>query len=676
MRTSEKALFPSLFLALPMLAQGQQCQIEDVAGTYSSQWGSVQCAVNDEQLECCYGNLTICDKKLYLTLADDATELRGRWEYSTGTTGSAKFAVDDKCDLQSGFWGSGPVPTGAWTVSRRLDEQEPETNEVSAKAQRAHAPSTTAATDITESPATASAEDPEPRRLDSARREATEALTATARSRQRSDSPVEPEIADFISRFYSLLLSTPQNDSAQRSEMEELMDFPLMVATAVKPWHQQPEETQARLLELYIDHWTSDLSQVRQILRSNGNTLRIHSVTRGSRINRPELTDDLCRHWKTSILEEQLAVLIAKRAVLLDRQDALERRHKLLELTGSSTDTVETEIAGLDKALEEQERQERVLEAELAADCVFANVVASYAEPASENSIVYTLAQKRSGWALVDLQVNQISAVLTHRSNYRAASVDWSDIEGLLARLQDQFGAQEAQSRRTRKATASRTESGVTNASTNATHLTAENGAGYAVETMGSANAPHLFTVHYSVGCHHCLIQLEEAIPVIRRGIKSGLVRVQLLESSDAVGFSKFTSGVANAADAMYCIRHRRPDINSIDLIDSLIRIARSSVAEDASVGWYQWFYAKPEELIGVASVEDIGGSLLEEYGLDPDTVCSDASVEREKQEVERRFDEKGYNSVPTAEFDDDERDDRIGVFLSRKLAEAEQASN
>lgn len=194
----------------------------------------------------------------------------------------------------------------------------------------------------------------------------------------------------------------------------------------------------------------------------------------------------------------------------------------------------------------------------------------------------------------------------------------------------------------------------------------------YEVEVIGSADAPHLFTVHFSVGCHHCLLQLDKALPSIRYGVNEGLIRVRLLESTKAIGFSGF-AGVGEVAEAMYCIREKKPETNSIELIESFISLIKSSVAEEATVEWYEWFSAKPDDLVGVDSVVGIGARFLEQHGLEANASCISADLE--ERQVTRRFFDKGFKSVPTAEFDSKHRENKsIGAFLSRELIMIQQA--
>lgn len=107
-------------VSVSSIAYGAECQIEDVAGLYESQWGQMSCRERDGQLNCCYGNVQACDKQLHLELQPGGGELSGRWEYSNGSAGPATFPIDADCKLLSGLWGSGATANRGWTVGDRI----------------------------------------------------------------------------------------------------------------------------------------------------------------------------------------------------------------------------------------------------------------------------------------------------------------------------------------------------------------------------------------------------------------------------------------------------------------------------------------------------------------------------------------------------------------------------
>jgi TPR repeat protein len=108
------------FLLSSSFTHGDECRIEDIAGRYQSQWGEVSCSAVEGQLVCCYGNVQQCGKQLFLVLSPDGGVLEGRWEYSNGSKGPARFSIDENCHLDDGFWGSGATANSAWSVGDRI----------------------------------------------------------------------------------------------------------------------------------------------------------------------------------------------------------------------------------------------------------------------------------------------------------------------------------------------------------------------------------------------------------------------------------------------------------------------------------------------------------------------------------------------------------------------------
>lgn len=94
------------------------CTLEQLAGTYQSAYGKMECKAAAGQLECCYGNIRACDKKLALKLASQGSQLTGQWIEGSGQSGAARFAVTQDCSVDNGFWGNGRRATSPWSVSR------------------------------------------------------------------------------------------------------------------------------------------------------------------------------------------------------------------------------------------------------------------------------------------------------------------------------------------------------------------------------------------------------------------------------------------------------------------------------------------------------------------------------------------------------------------------------
>ena len=94
------------------------CTVEQLAGTYASQFGPIDCKSVDNALQCCYENVRACNKRLRLELRNNGRELVGEWSERT-QSGPVKFMVTPQCDLTSGRWGSGARPTARWMVNQR-----------------------------------------------------------------------------------------------------------------------------------------------------------------------------------------------------------------------------------------------------------------------------------------------------------------------------------------------------------------------------------------------------------------------------------------------------------------------------------------------------------------------------------------------------------------------------
>mgnify|MGYP003110653759 CR=1 FL=1 len=94
------------------------CTAEHIAGNYASQFGPMACEGRGRSLRCCYENVSRCDKTLDLTLQDNGRELLGQW-HDGGSSGAAKFSIDNNCNLVAGRWGMGATASQRWSMSGR-----------------------------------------------------------------------------------------------------------------------------------------------------------------------------------------------------------------------------------------------------------------------------------------------------------------------------------------------------------------------------------------------------------------------------------------------------------------------------------------------------------------------------------------------------------------------------
>ena len=113
------ASFICLLCTLAVCADGHAtCKAEHIAGDYASQFGPMACKGQGQSLSCCYENVKRCDKRLELTLQSDGRNLLGQW-HDGGSSGAAKFAIDNKCNLVLGRWGMGANASQRWTMNGR-----------------------------------------------------------------------------------------------------------------------------------------------------------------------------------------------------------------------------------------------------------------------------------------------------------------------------------------------------------------------------------------------------------------------------------------------------------------------------------------------------------------------------------------------------------------------------
>ena len=103
------------WVPLANAAQGS-CTVDQLAGTYQSSFGDLRCTSEAGKLVCCYGNAQSCDQKLDLKLSRRGNKLSGKWLYSNGRSGPARFDVTDDCHMDDGFWGAGRQANAPWSV--------------------------------------------------------------------------------------------------------------------------------------------------------------------------------------------------------------------------------------------------------------------------------------------------------------------------------------------------------------------------------------------------------------------------------------------------------------------------------------------------------------------------------------------------------------------------------
>jgi peptidoglycan hydrolase-like protein with peptidoglycan-binding domain len=115
---SLRTVLTLIFLSPISAIHANNCTLEQLAGSYQSAYGEMQCKATAGQIECCYGDIRTCDKKLALKLASRGNELIGRWIEGSGQSGAARFAVTQDCSVDDGFWGNSRRATSPWSVSR------------------------------------------------------------------------------------------------------------------------------------------------------------------------------------------------------------------------------------------------------------------------------------------------------------------------------------------------------------------------------------------------------------------------------------------------------------------------------------------------------------------------------------------------------------------------------
>jgi len=91
------------------------CTLDQIAGTYDSQYGVVVCAPGNDELSCCYGP-GACEKTLQLRLAAGGRSLSGVWRYRSGEQGPAYFGLTSSCALDHGRWGTGRAADKPWMM--------------------------------------------------------------------------------------------------------------------------------------------------------------------------------------------------------------------------------------------------------------------------------------------------------------------------------------------------------------------------------------------------------------------------------------------------------------------------------------------------------------------------------------------------------------------------------
>ncbi len=101
--------------APPAAPRTPACTLDQIAGTYDSQYGVVVCAPGNDELSCCYGP-GACEKTLQLRLAADGRSLNGVWRYRSGERGPAYFGLTSSCALDHGRWGTGRAADKPWMM--------------------------------------------------------------------------------------------------------------------------------------------------------------------------------------------------------------------------------------------------------------------------------------------------------------------------------------------------------------------------------------------------------------------------------------------------------------------------------------------------------------------------------------------------------------------------------
>ncbi len=101
----------------------RQCTLEEIAGTYNTGLGIMECDPVEGGLNCCYSNQ--CRKKAELAFDESGQNLEGIWNDSR-KKGPVIFPVSNQCDLTTGKWNVEGRPNindmkswGTWSVRGR-----------------------------------------------------------------------------------------------------------------------------------------------------------------------------------------------------------------------------------------------------------------------------------------------------------------------------------------------------------------------------------------------------------------------------------------------------------------------------------------------------------------------------------------------------------------------------
>lgn len=95
------------------------CTADDIAGTYPTSFGELECRANGPGLDCCYGySGDECVSAIMLQPSADQSAFTGEWTYFNGTSGVIEFGLNDDCTLSNGLWGAESLDS-VWGVSAR-----------------------------------------------------------------------------------------------------------------------------------------------------------------------------------------------------------------------------------------------------------------------------------------------------------------------------------------------------------------------------------------------------------------------------------------------------------------------------------------------------------------------------------------------------------------------------
>lgn len=101
------------------------CTVDEIAGTYQTSFGALECRAGGAGLDCCYGySGDECTSAVMLKLSPGKPLLTGEWTYYNGTSGVIQFGLTDDCSLSDGLWGDKTL-NSVWGVSARTSGPPP-----------------------------------------------------------------------------------------------------------------------------------------------------------------------------------------------------------------------------------------------------------------------------------------------------------------------------------------------------------------------------------------------------------------------------------------------------------------------------------------------------------------------------------------------------------------------